>query len=133
MAMGRPMIWKSPEELQKLVDDYFQSTERCTLSGLAVHIGICRKTLYNYESKDDFLHIIKKARDKVESIYEERAIYENNPTGVIFALKNMGWSDKLSTDHTTKGESLNFDINKLSDNELRLLAEMQSKISTGKT
>jgi hypothetical protein len=133
MAMGRPMIWKSPEELQKLVDDYFQSTERWTLSGLAVHIGICRKTLYNYESKDDFLHIIKKARDKVESIYEERAIYENNPTGVIFALKNMGWSDKLSTDHTTKGESLNFDINKLSDNELRLLAEMQSKISTGKT
>jgi hypothetical protein len=133
MAMGRPMIWKSPEELQKLVDDYFQSTERWTLSGLAVHIGICRKTLYNYESKDDFLHIIKKARDKVESIYEERAIYENNPTGVIFALKNMGWTDKLSTDHTTKGESLNFDINKLSDNELRLLAEMQSKISTGKT
>jgi hypothetical protein len=133
MAMGRPMIWKSPEELQKLVDDYFQSTERWTLSGLAVHIGICRKTLYNYESKDDFLHIIKKARDKVESIYEERAIYENNPTGVIFALKNMGWTDKLSTDHTTKGESLNFDINKLSDNELRLLAEMQSKISSGKT
>jgi hypothetical protein len=133
MAMGRPMIWKSPDELQKLVDDYFQSTERWTLSGLAVHIGICRKTLYNYESKDDFLHIIKKARDKVESIYEERAIYENNPTGVIFALKNMGWTDKLSTDHTTKGESLNFDINKLSDNELRLLAEMQSKISSSET
>jgi hypothetical protein len=105
MAGGRPMIWNKPEDLQKQVDEYFLSTDRWTLSGLAVHIGIDRKTLYNYEDRDEFFHIIKKARDKVESIYEERAIYENNPTGVIFALKNMGWSDKVESksDVTVKG------------------------------
>lgn len=88
------MIWNKPEDLEKLVDEYFESTDRWTLSGLALFIGIERKTLYNYEERDEFLHIIKKARNRVESIYEERAIYDNNPTGVIFALKNMGWSDK---------------------------------------
>lgn len=97
MAGGRPMIWNKPEDLEKLVDKYFESTDRCTLSGLALFIGIERKTLYNYEERDEFLHIIKKARNRVESIYEERAIYDNNPTGVIFALKNMGWSDKTES------------------------------------
>jgi hypothetical protein len=133
MAGGRPMIWDSPDELEKLVDDYFESTDRWTLSGLAVHIGICRKTLYNYENKDEFLHIIKKARDRVESIYEERAIYHPNPTGVIFALKNMGWADKTDIDHTSKGDKIGLDLSKLSDNELRILAEMQSKSRTSET
>jgi hypothetical protein len=104
MAGGRPMIWNDPKDLEILVDQYFKSTERWTLSGLAVFIGIDRKTLYNYEERDEFFHIIKKARDKVESIYEERAIYENNPTGVIFALKNMGWKDR--TDITTNDKEL---------------------------
>lgn len=107
MAGGRPMIWKTPDELQVMVDQYFDSTDRWTLSGLAVFIGIDRKTLYNYEDRDEFFHIIKRARDRVESIYEQRAIYENNPTGVIFALKNMGWTDRLATDHTTQGEKIN--------------------------
>ena len=107
MAGGRPPIWKDPIELDKLVDEYFLSTQRPTLSGLAVYLGIDRQTLYNYKEKDEFFDIIKKATAKVESIYEERAIYENNPTGVIFALKNMGWTDRIANDHTTGGEKIN--------------------------
>ena len=95
MAGGRPRIWKDPIELSNLVADYFNSTDRPTLSGLAVYLEIDRQTLYNYKERDEFFDIIKKATAKVESIYEERAIYENNPTGVIFALKNMGWTDKV--------------------------------------
>ena len=89
------MIWKDPKELADLVSQYFNSTERPTLSGLALYLNIDRQTLYNYKERDEFFDIIKKATARVESIYEERAIYENNPTGVIFALKNMGWSDKV--------------------------------------
>lgn len=89
------MIWKNAFELAQLVDDYFRSTDRPTLSGLAVYLEIDRQTLYNYKERDEFFDIIKRATAKVEAIYEERAIYENNPTGVIFALKNMGWSDKI--------------------------------------
>ena len=128
MAGGRPPIWNKPEDLQALVDDYFNENDRVTLAGLAVHLGIDRKTLYNYEDKDEFFYIIKKARAKVERIYEERAIYEQQPTGVIFALKNMGWADNQKIDHTTKDESINkFDPSKLSDEDLRTIAELQRK------
>jgi hypothetical protein len=109
-AGGRPPIWSDPNELETMVEDYFLSTNRPTLSGLALFLGIERKTLYNYEDRDEFLHIIKKARHQVESIYEERAIYEDRPTGVIFALKNMGWSDNQKVDHTTDGKEINVTI-----------------------
>lgn len=95
MAGGRPPIWNKASELSDMVDEYFNQTNRPTLSGLAVFLGVDRQTIYNYKEKDEFFDIIKRATAKVESIYEERAIYENNPTGVIFALKNMGWSDKI--------------------------------------
>ena len=101
------MIWKDPIELSNLIADYFNQTKKPTLSGLAVFLEVDRHTLYNYKERDEFFHIIKKATAKVESIYEERAIYENNPTGVIFALKNMGWSDKQEIDHRTNGKEIN--------------------------
>jgi hypothetical protein len=100
MPAGRPRIWKDPLELSDLIAEYFNSTDRPTLSGLAVHLEIDRQTLYNYKERDEFFDIIKRATAKVESIYEERAIYENNPTGVIFALKNMGWADSVKQSHT---------------------------------
>ena len=118
MAGGRPLIWKDPDTLQGLINDYFDSTDRPTLAGLAVYLDVDRKTLYNYEERDQFFYIIKKARARVEAIYEGRAIYENNPTGVIFALKNMGWSDSLKTDHTTAGEKITgFTLEVISKNE----------------
>ena len=110
MAGGRPMIWKDPIELSNLIADYFDQTKRPTLSGLAVFLEVDRHTLYNYKEKDEFFHIIKRATAKVEAIYEERAIYENNPTGVIFALKNMGWSDRVANDHTTNGKDISSPI-----------------------
>lgn len=98
--MGRPPLWKDPADLKALVDSYFESTDRPTLSGLAVFLGTDRHTIYNYKEKDNFFHIIKEATDKVSAAYEERLIYENNPTGVIFALKNMGWKDKTEVDQS---------------------------------
>lgn len=132
MPGGRPVIWDNPETLQSLVDDYFESTEKPTLAGLALHLGVERKTLYNYEKRDEFLHIIKNARQRVESIYEERAIYNQFPTGVIFALKNMGWSDSQKVDHTTDGKKINtFDPSNFTDAELRTIAELQRRGRTG--
>lgn len=117
MGAGRPRLWKDPIELSNLIAEYFNSTERPTLSGLAVFLEIDRQTLYNYKERDEFFDIIKKATAKVESIYEERAIYENNPTGVIFALKNMGWTDRVANDHTSQGEKIAPPIQWLSRNE----------------
>ncbi len=106
MPAGRPLKFKAPEELQKAVDSYFEAEKHVTMSGLAVHIGIDRRSLINYADRDEFFPIIKSARDKVESHYEKLAIYDGQPTGVIFALKNMGWTDRQALDHTTKGEKI---------------------------
>jgi hypothetical protein len=106
---GRPPIWTDPIELKELISDYFISEKgrkKPTLSGLALAIGIDRRTLYNYQQKDEFFPTIKKARDRIEENYEENLLYGERTTGFIFALKNMGWSDKLETDVTTKGKEL---------------------------
>lgn len=104
MPAGRPLKF-TPEELQSRVTEYLAG-ERVTLAGLAFHLGIDRQTLYNYAERDEFFDIIKTAREAVEARYEERLIYEGQPTGVIFALKNMGWKDKTETDVTTGGNPI---------------------------
>lgn len=107
---GRPPIWTSAKVLQKLIDNYFESEKRPTLAGLAYALDISRATLYNYEKKSKFLDTIKKARRRIEKIYEEYLIHHERPTGVIFALKNMGWADKTETDITSKGEKLSIGV-----------------------
>lgn len=97
---GRPLLYNDPGKLQTAIDSYFASTLRPTLSGLAVHIGMNRASLYNYAQRDGFFDIIKKAQARVEAIYEERLVWDN-ATGVIFPLKNMGWKDR--TDHGIGG------------------------------
>lgn len=101
---GRPPIWKDPKNLQKLIDKYFEDDDKPTLAGLAVYLDIDRQTLYNYAKRDMFFDTIKKAREKVKAIYEKRLVYEGYATGVIFALKNMGWKDRI--DHTTDDKPL---------------------------
>lgn len=103
-AGGRPPIWTDPAVLQKLIDQYFDNQQRPSLSGLAHALDIDRQTLYNYQEKDEFFGIIKNARRKVEMLYEEILLYGDKPTGVIFALKNMGWKDR--SDMTTNDKDL---------------------------
>ena len=101
---GRPLAYDSPEKLLEAITGYFAQETKPTLAGLALALGIDRSTLYNYADRDEFFHIIKKARETVESIYEKRLIWDNSPTGVIFALKNMGWKDKTETDMNVNGQ-----------------------------
>lgn len=96
------MIFKTPEELQKKIDQYIKTEEKPTLAGLAYYLEIDRKSLYNYKERPEFFHIIKRATDYIESQYEQRLIYGTNPTGLIFALKNMGWSDKKELEQKTE-------------------------------
>lgn len=110
---GRPELWDDPVELELNINRYFDNSEKPTLSGLAMSLGISRETLYKYGHKAKFSDIIKKSISKVESTYEEKLIYGNKPTGVIFALKNMGWSDK--TDITSGGEKIKPILGGISD------------------
>lgn len=102
--MGRPAVFKDADELQTAVDGYFDNLngKRATITGLAYHLGFeSRQSFYDYEKHDNFSYIIKRARLKVESGYEEN-LTSVACTGSIFALKNMGWRDKTETGFTDK-------------------------------
>jgi hypothetical protein len=77
-----------------------------SITGLAIFLGFeSRQSMYDYLKKEPFSYSIKKALLKVENTYEG-GLWQEKPTGAIFALKNMGWADKTETDITTKGESI---------------------------
>jgi len=109
MRTGRPLLFKTPEDLDAAVQKYINEAEQPTLAGLAYALGIDRQTLYNYKERPDFFDIIKKATDWVSQIYEQRLIYNQNPTGVIFALKNMGWKDQSEIKHDIPRAFINID------------------------
>lgn len=78
-----------------------------SVTGLAKFLGFeSRQSMYDYLKKDGFSYPIKRALLEVENNYES-GLWSDKPTGVIFALKNMGWADRQEHDHTTKGESMN--------------------------
>lgn len=120
---GRPAFYKTPEEMQAKIDEYFETKCKTilirdeygkplvtskgipvvelnppTVAGLALFLGFDdRRSLYDYKDKPEFTHTIKKAISRVEE-YAEKQLTTGGATGAIFWLKNHGWAD------TTKQE-----------------------------
>lgn len=116
---GRPLLFTSPEDLQAKIDAYFKecdstllpdgkTTRPYTITGLAVALETTRRTLLDYEEKDEFSHTVKKAKAKIEQSYEERALTGQASAPVsIFTLKNnFEWRDNLGVDHTSNGKPI---------------------------
>lgn len=97
---GRPCKFKSVEEMQKAIDEYFnycdENKKPYTVSGLAYALDTSRKVLLEYQEKDEFSNTIKKAKARIERFNEELLYSKDVPTvGVIFNLKNnYDWKDK---------------------------------------
>ena len=111
---GAPAFFNSPEEMQQKIEEYFEPkhidifVSPKTIAGLAYHLGFeSRQSFYDYEKREAFSYIIKRARLRIEIGYEEQ-LSGKNPTGSIFALKNMGWTDKQEIDHSSLGEKMTF-------------------------
>ena len=102
---GRPLKYESVEQLQKLIDEYFDTTDQGiqTITGLALHLDTSRETLMNYENRDEFFDTIKKAKDRIEHAYEMRGLKVGGAFD-IFRLKNMGWKDKTEQEITASVE-----------------------------
>jgi len=119
--MGRPKLYTSPEQVQGIIEEYFAYCDNriqqvysakadgvievmnpapYTMSGLAVMLGMDRKSLLNYSKHEDFFLTIKAARDKVEADIEERMNDKQTFTpGLIFNAKNnFGWVDAQRVD-----------------------------------
>jgi len=62
MKTGRPPRFKTPQEMQEVIDKYFRLNEKTTTEGLAkfmgftTHTGLCR-----YKKKDKFKQILHEA------------------------------------------------------------------------
>lgn len=102
--------YKNIKDLQKGIDKYFQECDEkekpYTMSGLALSLGIDRKTLINYGERDSYSTLIKKAKQKVECQLEENALMgKSNSTFTIFNLKNnYGWKDNMELEAKAQGK-----------------------------
>ena len=107
MPAGRPPKYKTPEEMQEVIDNYFESLsdeEKPTISGLAYMLHMSTEALRNYEQKDEFLVTVKEAKQRVEMALEQH-LFGTAVTGAIFNLKNnFGWKDKSEIDSTNRVE-----------------------------
>lgn len=123
--VGRPLLFKTVEELQDKIEEYFVYCDNKTkdihsdklgdmivpdpqpygMAGLAYELGISRQTLINYENKDEFLDTIKRARARVEADIERRLSSKDLFTpGLIFnATNNLGWVNKTEVDTNLNG------------------------------
>ena len=139
MTAGRPPLYKTPEEMQRIIDLYYFAIKNRemgedeiksmlsekedaelvmsiddivpTVSGLAYVLGMTTEAFRNYEQKDEFLATVKKAKQRVEMSLEQR-LAGNAVTGSIFNLKNnFGWKDKTEQD-------INLGLTDLTDEQL---------------
>lgn len=110
--MSRKLKFKSAAELKARAELYFeecrQNDEPYLITGLALALETTRKTLLDYNEKDEFKPVIKWIRLKCENWAEKNLFSGKNPAGTIFNMKNnYGWTNQDKLDVTTGGEKIN--------------------------
>lgn len=125
--------FKDPEQLEKDIENFFieckEENKVPTITGLAVHLDTTRLTLLDYENQivktlDDNIktkisNTIKKAKQRVQSEYEQALFDRGKTTGAIFTLKNnFGWADKQEI-VTTNNNTV--DLSGLSEKDIKEL------------
>ena len=129
----RKLVFDNPEELEEKITRYFETTAAAekppTLSGLALFLGVARRTLLNYidsantegtSKKAQCGELLVMAKAQIECYLEERLITDYS-RGLEFVLKNgyHGWGDKITVsgevDVKHEGE---VGVIKMSDEEL---------------
>ena len=120
--VGRPSLLD--EEMLQRAKDYmlggFKDIENIVPSaaGLACYLGVSKKTIFNWAnvSEDDennplgveFLHTLNAIQDKQEMMLINGGLSQVfSGTITKLMLTNHGYSDKVQTDVTTNGESVN--------------------------
>lgn len=125
MPAGQPALFKTVEELETKIQEYFDEIqgefhfdadtanegldikvwdkhpEPATITGLCLFLGFeSRQSFHDYGKRTEYSYTIKRARLRIENEYEKTMLHSKNPTGQIFALKNLGWSDKQEIEHS---------------------------------
>jgi hypothetical protein len=118
--VGRPPKYKSKEEMEEKIEQYFKDCEGHpltddkgnqvynklghpvivdkrppTVTGLALALGFnTRLSLLNYQGKKEFMNTITRAKARVEQYAEERLFDKDGTSGAQFSLRNnfKGWN-----------------------------------------
>ena len=128
--LGRPFgtfkfsVMEVKEKVEKWMDSFKDGGERKgevpTLSCLAFDLGIARRTLVDYQHRDDYQPILERAKTFCE-MHTAQKLFDPHirPAGPIFSLKyNFGWKDG------TENKPINFNFNW---NAVQMEAEKQRK------
>lgn len=121
--LGRPPKYKNKEEIENLIEKYFDECEGVpflddhgiplinnkgviiykkepkppTVTGLALALGFTsRQGLLNYQGKKEFFDTITRAKSYIEEYTERRLFDRDGVQGAKFSLINnfKGWSEK---------------------------------------
>jgi hypothetical protein len=116
---GRPLKYKTADELQTAIDQYFEDCKGKpltdedgeimldkhgfpvivgqhppTITGLALALGFTtRKSLLDYQGKKEFVNTITRAKTRVEEYAEGRLFDKDGANGAKFSLQyNFKWA-----------------------------------------
>ncbi len=111
--------------MDRLVEEYVakcrEEENPLTLTGLILYIGLSSRSAFDeYGHRPEFSNSVKRAKLLIENGYEVDLRKTGNPAGSIFALKNMGWSDRHDVEF--KGMLGNIDMNTLPDEAIARIA-----------
>ena len=127
--VGRPPKYKSKEEIEEKIEQYFKDCEGHpltddegnpvynkwgypvivdrkppTVTGLALALGFTnRLSLLNYQGKKEFVNTITRAKSRVEQYAEERLFDKDGTSGAQFSLRNnfKGWNGEQGANEDT--------------------------------
>lgn len=130
--MARPLKYKTVEELQAAIDNYFKKCEGellkddednllldkfgrpviinqkpPTVTGLALALGFnSRQALLNYQARKQFNDTITRAKSFCEAYAEARLFDRDGAMGAKFSLSNnfKGWNEKAQESDTSSGQ-----------------------------
>ncbi len=109
--VGRPPKFKTPEDMQALIESYFTACDETkrpyTVPGLALALGFSsRSSLFDYATRnaghEEFAATIKTAKLRIEAQRVEALVTcRGNAGGLIFDLKNnFGWKYQQNVELT---------------------------------
>lgn len=118
---GRPRAFNTPEEMQVLLDEYFEikkghvkkvvlknetvvevpDPEPVHLAGVCAYLGITYETLNQYQKKEEFSEPITRAKLMCEE-YAVNMCFKGNNKADFVLQNNFKWRNRSETENKTE-------------------------------
>lgn len=119
MPGGRPKKYSKTfiKNIARRFQEYIENTELPIIARFAADNGLYKGWFYDY---DEFSNLLKEATTKKEAALQEKGFAgEINVPMAIFALKQLGWSDKVDHEHSGDVKITGFEINIINPDETK--------------